>query len=64
MIKWIGFFRGMISRMGFVERWIHWIMMCVTLVHNIVLVNSDRVGPIEPGRCMRQGTHDFLASLF
>ncbi|KAI5438536.1 hypothetical protein KIW84_024319 [Lathyrus oleraceus] len=41
--------------MGFVDSWIHWVMMCVTSVHYIILVNSDRVGPIEPGRGLRQG---------
>lgn len=47
--------RDVLSRMGFVDSWIHWVMMCVTSVHYIILVNSDRVGPIEPGRGLRQG---------
>ncbi|XP_058741502.1 uncharacterized protein LOC131613882 [Vicia villosa] len=53
-VDW-GFLRGVLSRLGFEERWIHWIMMCVTSVHYTVLVNSDQAGPIEPGRGLRQG---------
>ncbi|XP_058770133.1 uncharacterized protein LOC131643821 [Vicia villosa] len=53
-VDW-SFLRGMLVRMGFANEWIHWIMMCVTSVHYTVLVNSDSVGPIEPGRGLRQG---------
>ncbi|XP_058734150.1 uncharacterized protein LOC131605869 [Vicia villosa] len=53
-VDW-GFLRGILLCMGFHEKWIHWIMMCVTSVHYSVLVNSDRVGPIIPGRGLRQG---------
>lgn len=41
--------------MGFLEKWIHWVMMYVTSVNYFVLVNVDRVGPIKPGRGLRQG---------
>lgn len=51
----LGFLIGMISRMGFIDRWIHWVMICVTSVHCIVIVNSDRVRPIELGRGLGQG---------
>ncbi|XP_058746447.1 uncharacterized protein LOC131619359 [Vicia villosa] len=53
-VDW-GFLRGILLRLGFDERWTHWLMMCVTSVHYSVLVNSDRVGPIFPGRGLRQG---------
>ncbi|XP_058726136.1 uncharacterized protein LOC131597455 [Vicia villosa] len=53
-VDW-GFLRAILLRLGFDERWIHWLMMCVTSVHYSVLVNSDRVGPIIPGRGLRQG---------
>jgi hypothetical protein len=53
-VDW-GFLRGVLSRMGCETRWIHWVMMCVTSVHYSVLVNADRVGPIQPGRGLRQG---------
>src|SRR3954465_8131853 len=45
----------MLISLGFVERWVHWMMMCVTSVHYSILVNTDRVGPIQPGRGLRQG---------
>ncbi|XP_058784794.1 uncharacterized protein LOC131659630 [Vicia villosa] len=53
-VDW-GFLREIMRRMGFDERWIHWLLMCVTSVHYSVLVNSDRVEPIFPGRGLRQG---------
>ncbi|XP_058764318.1 uncharacterized protein LOC131637728 [Vicia villosa] len=53
-VDW-GFLRGVLLRMGFDENWIHWLMMCVSSVHYSVLVNSDRIGPIIPGRGLRQG---------
>ncbi|XP_058788236.1 uncharacterized protein LOC131662466 [Vicia villosa] len=59
-VDW-GFLKGMLMRLGFADKWIHWIMMCVTSVNYSVLVNTDSVGPIEPGRGLRQG--DPLANL-
>ncbi|MCI24055.1 RNA-directed DNA polymerase (Reverse transcriptase) [Trifolium medium] len=53
-VDWV-FLRGVLNRMGFEERWIHWVMMCVSSVHYSVLVNTDRVGPIQPRRGLRQG---------
>ncbi|PNX70556.1 ribonuclease H, partial [Trifolium pratense] len=41
--------------MGFGDAWIRWIMMCVSSVNYSVLMNYDRVGPIIPGRGLRQG---------
>lgn len=54
IVDW-SFLEGVLSRMGFVERWIHRVMMCVTSTNYSVLVNADRVGPIHPGRGLRQG---------
>ncbi|XP_058770466.1 uncharacterized protein LOC131644088 [Vicia villosa] len=51
-VDW-GFLKGMLSKLGFADRWIHWVMMCVISVNYSVLVNSDRVGPILPGRGLR-----------
>jgi hypothetical protein len=42
-------------RMGFVERWIHLVMMCVTSTTYSVLVNGAPVGHISPSRGLRQG---------
>lgn len=43
------------SKMGFHDRWIHWMGMCVESVDYYVLVNGEQVGPIIPGRGLRQG---------
>ncbi|XP_058742418.1 uncharacterized protein LOC131614899 [Vicia villosa] len=54
MVDW-GFLEGMLNRLGFEEKWIKWMMMCVSSVNYSVLVNTDSVGPIQPGRGLRQG---------
>ena len=41
----LGFLRGVLMRMGFSEKWIQWMMMCVGSVTYSVLMNFDRVGP-------------------
>jgi hypothetical protein len=41
--------------MGFNEKWMTWMMMCVSSVPYSVLMNFDRVGPIILGRGLRQG---------
>ncbi|GAU30671.1 hypothetical protein TSUD_31430 [Trifolium subterraneum] len=53
-VDW-GFLRGVMTKMGFSDVWIRWVMMCVSSVNYSVLMNSDRVGPISPGRGLRQG---------
>ncbi|GAU43245.1 hypothetical protein TSUD_241360 [Trifolium subterraneum] len=53
-VDW-GFLRGVMTKMGFTDVWIRWVMMCVSSVNYSVLINSDRVGPISPGRGLRQG---------
>jgi hypothetical protein len=42
-------------RMGFAPQWVRWIMMCVESVDYSVIVNNNMVGPITPGRGIRQG---------
>ncbi|GAU34127.1 hypothetical protein TSUD_66060 [Trifolium subterraneum] len=53
-VDW-GFLRGVMTKMGFSDVWIRWVMMCVSSVNYSVLMNYDRVGPISPGRGLRQG---------
>jgi hypothetical protein len=53
-VDW-GFLRGMLERLGFGEKWVKWMMMCVSSVNYSVLMNYDKVGPIYPGRGLRQG---------
>jgi hypothetical protein len=45
----------MLERLGFANRWIHWMMLCVSSINYSVLVNYDKIGPIFPGRGLRQG---------
>jgi hypothetical protein len=45
----------MLERLGFANQWIHWMMLCVSSVNYSVLVNFEKVGPILPGRGLRQG---------
>jgi hypothetical protein len=42
-------------KMGFSRKWIQWIMMCVDTVDYFVILNNEKVGPIIPGRGLRQG---------
>ncbi|CAN0926384.1 LINE-1 reverse transcriptase homolog [Linum grandiflorum] len=44
-----------LRKMGFAERWIRLMMMCITSVDYHVVVNKRAVGPIIPGRGLRQG---------
>ncbi|WJX44074.1 hypothetical protein P8452_31099 [Trifolium repens] len=53
-VDW-GFLRGMLERLGFSNQWINWMMLCVSSVNYSVLVNFEKVGPIYPGRGLRQG---------
>ncbi|MCI54072.1 RNA-directed DNA polymerase (Reverse transcriptase), partial [Trifolium medium] len=45
----------MLERLGFADKWIQWMMLCVSSVNYSVLVNHEKVGPIFTGRGLRQG---------
>jgi len=49
------YLRVVLNKMGFHDRWIHWMCMCVESVDYSMLVNGTQVGPIIPGRGLRQG---------
>jgi hypothetical protein len=45
----------MMAKMGFCQKWIRWIMLCVETVDYSIIVNGHMVGPVVPGRGLRQG---------
>lgn len=50
-VSWT-YLRAIMTKLGFAERWVAWMFMCVSSVHYVVLVNNEEVGP---GRGLRQG---------
>jgi hypothetical protein len=46
---------AVLNKMGFHQRWIQWMRMCVESVDYSMLVNGEQVGPIIPGHGLRQG---------
>ena len=52
--KW-GYLEAMMRKMGFHERWIAPVMMCVSTVTYLVLINGLPKGSITPTRGLRQG---------
>jgi hypothetical protein len=53
-IEW-DFLKDMMIKMGFSQKWIDWIMLCIETVDYFVNVNGHMVGPVVPGRGLRQG---------
>lgn len=53
-IDWL-YLKEVMIKMGFDSRRVRWIMMCVETVDYSVIVNNESVGPIFPGRGLRQG---------
>ena len=53
-IEW-KFLQDVMLKMGFTEKWVELIMLCVSTVWYNVIRNGNEVGPIIPSRGLRQG---------
>jgi hypothetical protein len=51
-VDW-SYLMNVMRKMGFCEKWVKWIQMCLVSVQYTVTVNEERVGPIIPGRGLR-----------
>ena len=54
IVEWV-FLKAVIKQMGFGERWIALVMMCVTTVKYSIIVNGNPCGLITLSRGIRQG---------
>lgn len=53
-VDW-NYLKQMMQSLGFCNKWIDWIMRCVTTVSYEICFNGTTVGPIIPKRGLRQG---------
>ena len=53
-VEWV-FLENLMRKMGFCERWIGLIMVCVKTVTYSILMNGEPKGLIQPSRGLRQG---------
>ncbi|KAG7578757.1 Ribonuclease H-like superfamily [Arabidopsis thaliana x Arabidopsis arenosa] len=53
-VEWI-FVEKVLTKLGFCEKWISWIMWCISTVQYRVLLNGQPRGLIVPERGLRQG---------
>lgn len=53
-VSW-GYLKYRMQSMGFSDRWIQWMMLCVTSVSYSISFQGSSIGPIFPKRGLRQG---------
>jgi hypothetical protein len=53
-VNW-SYVKSMMRKMGYHEKWVHWMGMCMESVQYHVQVNGEDVGLQSPGRGLRQG---------
>lgn len=53
-VSWCFLRRRMVA-MGFCDKWIEWMMLCVKTVSYNICLNGSQIGPIFPKRELRQG---------
>ena len=51
-VEWV-FIEKVMRRLGFNEKWIGWVMKCITLVSYSILINGEAHGNISPSRGLR-----------
>lgn len=49
------YLKEVMIKMGFNQKWLQWMVMCIQSVGYSVLVNGEHVGPVISGRGLRQG---------
>lgn len=54
MVEW-NFLEAILRRLGFIDKWINVIMMCVCTANYTILVNNHPIGHIYFTRGLRQG---------
>lgn len=54
MVEW-GFLEEVMRRMGFHDKWVGWVMECITTITYGINVNRKCAGEIKPKRGIRQG---------
>lgn len=40
---------------GFHDTWVRWMLSCLETIDYQIIVNYNSVGPVKPGRGLRQG---------
>ncbi|XP_074352234.1 uncharacterized protein LOC141691390 [Apium graveolens] len=53
-VNW-NYLRSRMINMGFLEKWIKWVMLCVTTVSYSISFQGSLIGPMVPTRGLRQG---------
>ena len=53
-VEW-PFLQGMMQKMGFPDKWIGWVMGCVTTPFSFILINGKPYGNINPSSSIHQG---------
>lgn len=52
-VEW-EFVLGVMRKLGFAEKWIEWVRVCMSTVSYRFLISGNEVGPITPSRGLRQ----------